>query len=200
MTITESLATALATLTQALDQPGADIAVGLDRLTADAAASIPSYKGLSIIVSQSEPPFAVTVLASGNQPGEIRTSLRFTIRAEGGGHEHPPVDLIFYGGSPGTFVDLAADIAWLTNQPLDALTLDEHLTVTAASDIATQLDAASEINQAIGVLIGRGLTPHEAVLRLEQIVGDNATDRHGAARIVLDTMVSRSPPWDQTSM
>lgn len=196
MTINETLATALAALTQALDQPGADIAAGLDQLTADAAAAIPSYRGLSIVVSQPNEPFTVTVLATGAQPGDIRTSLLFTLRSRDGSDGHSPVDLILYGGLPGTFVDLAADIAWLTGQPLSALTLDEHLTVAAAPDVATQLGAASEINQAIGVLIGRGLTAHEAGLRLDEIVGDHATDRQGAARIVLERFVIPTHPPD----
>lgn len=189
MTFTETLATALAALTEALDQPGADIAADLDRLIADAAAAVPSYRGLSIVVSQTEPPFTITVLATGTQPGNIGTSLHFTLSATDDGPGHFPVDLIFYGGSPGTFVDLAADIAWLTGQPLSGFTLDEHRTIPAVPDVATQLETASEINQAIGVLIGRGATSQEAALRLHEIADDNDTDRQGAARIVLGEVV-----------
>ncbi|MBJ7287940.1 hypothetical protein [Williamsia sp.] len=196
MTINETLATALAALTQALDQPGADIAAGLDQLTADAVAAIPSYRGLSIVVSQPDTPFTITVLTTSSRPDDIRSSLHFTFRADGGVDRHSPVDIILYGGSPGTFVDLAADIAWLTGQPLSALTLDQHLTVAAAADVATQLGAASEINQAIGVLIGRGLTSREAHLHLDEIVSANATDRQGAARIVLTALAIPPDPPD----
>ena len=50
VTITTAMAAALAILTEALDEPGTDIAHSLHRLTLDAAAAIPSYLGLSVLV------------------------------------------------------------------------------------------------------------------------------------------------------
>ena len=69
------MAAALAILTEALDEPGTDIAHSLHRLTLDAAAAIPSYLGLSVVVSHSDPPLTITTLADGAITGDICTSL-----------------------------------------------------------------------------------------------------------------------------
>jgi len=61
----------------------------------------------------------------------------------------PAVVLVVYAGSPGTFVDLAADLAWLTARPLSDFFLDQHLPAPAG-DAATNLFEVSVINQAIG--------------------------------------------------
>jgi hypothetical protein len=52
----------------------------------------------------------------------------------------------------------------------------------AGPDIAAQLQAACDIDQAIGVLIGRGCTPRQADRQLDVHAATNRTDRHGAAR------------------
>ena len=108
------MAAALAILTEALDEPGTDIAHSLHRLTLDAAAAIPSHLGLSVVVSHSDPPFTVTTLADGAVAGDICTSLHVPLPGIGAGHEPASVAVILYAGTPGTFVDLAADLAWLT--------------------------------------------------------------------------------------
>ena len=61
------MAAALAILTEALDEPGTDIEHSLHRLTLDAAAAIPSHLGRCVVVSHSDPPFAVTALADGGR-------------------------------------------------------------------------------------------------------------------------------------
>lgn len=95
--------------------------------------------------------------------------------------------LVLYAGSPGAFVDLAADLAWLTARPLSDFVLDQHLTIPAGSDTGTQLSAASVINQAIGVLIGIGYTPRQADLRLDSQAAHAGTDRYAAAQLILAT-------------
>ena len=132
------MAAALAILTEALDEPGTDIAHSLHRLTLDAAAAVTSYLGLSVVVSHSDSPFTVTTLAEGAVAGDIRTSLH--LRLPGIGAPEPAaVAIILYAGSPGAFVDLAADLAWLTARPLSEFILDQHLTVPAGPDTTDQL-------------------------------------------------------------
>lgn len=46
----------------------------------------------------------------------------------------------------------------------------------------------SVINQAIGVLIGRGHTPAQARRELDTQADRGGTDRHTAARFILDTL------------
>ena len=184
------MAAALAILTEALDEPGTDIAHSLHRLTLDAAAAVTSYVGLSVVVSHSDPPFTVTTLADGALAGDVCTSLHVLLPGIGDGHDPVSVALILYAGTPGAFVDLAADLAWLTGRPLTEVTLDEHLTVLAGPDTTDQLQAVSDINQAIGVLIGRGHTPQQAHRQLDTNAANNRTDRRTAARLILDKVTA----------
>ena len=72
---------------------------------------------------------------------------------------------------------------------MSEVTLDGHLTVPAATDIGAQLHAASDINQAIGVLIGRGYTPRQAHRHLDIQAATNRTDRHATAQLILGTLI-----------
>lgn len=187
MTITAAMAAALAVLTEALDDPGADIARSLQGLALDAAAAVPSYLGLSVVVSHSDPQFTVTVLTEGAVAGDVRSSLRVALLPGVGEGQGPaPVALVLYAGVPGSFVDLAADLVWLTGRSSIDVTLDEHLTLAGVPDTAAQLRAAMEIDQAIGVLIGRGYTLRQAHRQLDIQAANNRTDRHTQARLILD--------------
>jgi hypothetical protein len=186
VTINAALAAELEILTAALDEPGADVADSLRQLVLTAASAVASYLGLSVLVARSDPPLAFTVLADGVAAGhDVRTSLQVVLSREGDGLT---AVVTLYAGSPGGFVDLAADLAWLTTRPLSDFVLDEHLTVHVPSD--TQLRAGSMINQAIGVLIGRGHTPEQARRQLDTRAARAGTDRHGAAQLVLAALTA----------
>jgi hypothetical protein len=194
MKISAALAADLGILTAALDEPGADVLHSLHRLGIDAQAAVPTYLGLSVTVGGSDPPFTFTTLEDG-AAGNIRTSLRLTLLAGVGGSRAPPlVILILYAGTPGTFVDLTADLAWLTGRPPSDFALDQHLSLPAGSDTGTSLRAASVINQAIGVLIGRGYTPRQAHSTLDTQADGAGTDRYTAAQFILDTLTAEDPP------
>jgi hypothetical protein len=180
---------ALGVLTEALDEPGTDIAHSLQQLALAAAVAIPTFRGLSVLVPHSDPPFTVTTLADGVKAGDIRTSLQVLLPTMGADHDAASVAVILYAAAPGTFVDLAADLAWLTGRPMSEVTLDGHLTVPAAADIGAQLHAASDINQAIGVLIDRGYTPRQAHRHLDIQAATNRTDRHATAQLILGTVI-----------
>jgi hypothetical protein len=183
MNITRALAADLGMLTAAFDEPGTDIGQSLHRLGADAQVAVPTYLGLSVIVT-GDPPFTFTTLAVGVVAGDVRTSLRLVLPSVADGRETTAVELILYAGSPGTFVDLAADLVWLTACPPSDFVLDQHL-VPLWSDPRTHLAAASVINQAIGVLIGRGYTPQQADWQLDTWAAHAGTVRHAAARVIL---------------
>jgi hypothetical protein len=187
MKIGAALAADLGILTAALDEPGADVLDSLHRLGPGPHAAVPSYLGLSVIVDGSDPPFTFTILEDGAADG-VRTSLLLTLSGVGDGWAAPLVALIFYAGTPGTFVDLAADLAWLTGRPPSDFALDQHLSIPAGSDAATSLRAASVIDQAIGVLIGRGYTVRQAHARLDTQADGTGTDRNTTAQSILDTL------------
>ena len=185
MTITTGLASDLRCLTAALDEPGADIAQSLRKMAADTRTAVRSYLGLSVRVSRSDPLFTFTYLNDCVVAGDIASSLRLTLPSIGDSWAPPAVALILYAGSPGAFVDLAADLAWLTGRPLGDFVLDQDLTISAGSDSGAQLSAASVINQAIGVLIGFGYTPQQADRRLDTQGAHAGTDRYAAAQRIL---------------
>jgi hypothetical protein len=186
MKISAALAADLDILTVALDEPAADVLHSLHRLGVDAQAAVPTYLGLSVIVDGSDPPFTFSTLEDG-AADNVRTSLRLRLPAGvAEGRAGPLVALIFYARTPGTFVDLAADLAWLTGRPQSDFALDQHLNVPAG----TSLRAASVINQAIGVLIGRGYTPRQAHSKLDTQADRARTDRDTAAQVILDTLTA----------
>jgi len=189
MIIGATLAADLGILTAALDESGADVLHTLHQLGVDAQAAVPSYLGLSVIVEGSDPAFAFTTLEQ-RASNDVRTSLWLALPGVGAGRASPSVAIILYAGTPGTFVDLTADLAWLTGCPLSDFVLDQHLSVPAELDTGTYLRTASVINQAVGVLIGRGFTPRQAHRELDSQAEGAGTDRYGAAQFVLDTLTA----------
>jgi ANTAR domain-containing protein len=192
MKIGAALAADFGILTAALDEPGADVLRSLHQLGVDAQAAMPTYLGLSITVDGSDPPFTFTTLEDG-AADDVRTSLRLMLPGVGDRRASLAVTLTLYAGTPGTFVDLTADLAWLTGRPPSDFSLDRHLTVPAGSDTRTHLRAASVINQAIGVLIGRGYTPGQAHRELDTQADSAGTDRHATAQLILDTLTAEDP-------
>jgi len=192
MKIGAALAADLGILTAALDEPGADVRHSLHQLGVDAQAAVPTYLGLSVTVDGSDPPFTFTT-AEDDTADHVRTSLRLTLPGVGDGRASPSVALTLYAGTPGTFVDLTADLAWLTGRAPSDFALDQHLSVPAGSDAGTYLRAASVINQAIGVLIGRGYTPGQAHRELDTQADSAGTDRHTTAQFILDKLTAEDP-------
>jgi hypothetical protein len=191
--ISAALAADLGILTAALDEPGADVLLSLHRLDIDAQTAVPTYLGLSVTVDGSDPPFTFTTVEDGTAEN-VRTSLRVALLARvGDSRAAPSVALILYAGMPGTFVDLAADLAWLTGRPLSEFPLDQHLSVPAGSDAGTYLRTASVINQAIGVLIDRGFLPGQAHSKLDTQADGAGTDRYTAAQFILDALTAADP-------
>ncbi|HXB89694.1 hypothetical protein [Mycobacterium sp.] len=193
MKISAALAADLGILTAALDGPDADVLHSLHQLGVDAQAAVPTYLGLSVTFDGSDPPFTFTTLEDGTADN-VRTSLRLTPLARvDDGRAAPSVALILYAETPGTFVDLTADLAWLTGRPPSDFALDQHRSVPAGSDAGTSLPAASVVNQAIGVLIGRGYTPRQAHSKLDTQADGAGTDRYTTAQFILDTLTAENP-------
>jgi hypothetical protein len=192
MKIGAALAADLGILTEALDAPGTDVVHSLQQLGVDAQAAVPTYLGLSMTVDGSDPPFTFTTLEDG-AADDVRTSVRLTLPGDGDGRASPSVALTLYAEAPGTFVDLTADLAWLTGRPPSDFALDQHLSVPAKSDAGICLRVASVINQAIGVLIGRGYTSGQAHSKLDTQADGAGTERHTAAQFILDTLTAQDP-------
>lgn len=191
MKIAAALAAELGFLTAALDEPDADVANSLSRLTAGAAIAIPTFLGLSVTVVGSDPPFAFTTFVEGVGTGDVRTSLRLALPGVGDARPLLAVVVILYAGSPGTFVDLAADLAWLTARALTDFVLDQHLPAAAEQGSATRRFEVSVINQAIGALIGQGYTPEQAERHLTAESADAGISRHAVGLRMLAGLDTR---------
>jgi hypothetical protein len=185
--LTDDLADDLELLTQALDEPGADVAETLERLAGDVQNSVDSYLGLSVSITANGPRFELmTILDKDTQQDQVHASLLVPLAPSIIGAI--TVTLVLYAATPGAFIDLAADLAWITGRTLAEFRLDEHRALPPKFISPTPLRAMSLINQALGVLIGRGVTPEEAERDLYARAAAAGVDRLGAAALILASL------------
>ena len=189
MEITAALAADLTILTQALDDPDSDVAESVLGLARNVGSAVPSFLGLTVTVHDSDPPLTFTTLEGQVEPGDVRTSLMMALSHDGAGAR-----VIVYAGTPGAFVDLAADLSWLARRTLAGCELDQHLVLPAVARPATNLRAVSAVNQAIGALIGAGHSPEQAHRELEVRAATTDTDRLTAAGEILAALPYWSGP------
>jgi hypothetical protein len=184
--ISAALTIDLGLLNEALDQPDIDVADTLTRLAADTKAAVSSFLGLAIRTLTDGEAVALTVFDDSVEPRDVATSLRIALPPGQLAHgDTAPMSLTLYARTPGAFVDLAADLRWMTHGAKRAFVLDDDVT-PADSPTPRGLRALSTINQAIGVLIGRGDSPWEASRNLDVLAGGEGMDRLAAATSILD--------------
>ena len=188
MKFSAAMAANLDMLTAALDDPNMDVAASVRQLILLATAAAPSFIGLKVVMPHGNPPLTVNSLADVSKTQEINTSMQWSLPGPGGSGHALAVVITLYARSPGTFVDLAADLAWLTGRPPTDFSLDQHLPLAPESPHDDHLHPAADINQAIGVLIGRGYTPRQANRLLDTPAAHSRIDRYSAARAVLATI------------
>jgi hypothetical protein len=192
MEITAALAADLAILTEALDEPGIDIADTLRRLAADARTAVDSYLGLTLMVPEGAPTFRITAMDEYATRPDVRASILIPL-ATGAAPSGPGAVLVLYAANPGAFTDLAADLSWLTGAALTELVLDRHLHLADSADTTGAVRAESIVSQAVGVLIGLGYPPEDAVRELAARASAAGTDRFAAAQHILDNLRRTDP-------
>lgn len=184
MDITAALAADLAALTEILDDPDFDLTDTLRQLAGNTKLAVGSYLGLTVMITASGRQSSFTVLESGTELGDIVTSMRLPMTpAVSDAIAGPFAVLILYAGNPGAFVDLAADLAWLTGLALTEFVLDQHRVPPQPSPGG--LAAASLIDQAIGVLIAGGYTLEHAHRELDARARRLGVGRNGSANDIL---------------
>lgn len=192
MNIPPELAGDLLLLSEVLDGDHPDIGASLSSLASAASLAAPSYLGLSVLVTNpGDAPLRLTTLQDGDDRGPFQTSLRFALSA---GAPSPQgaiagIELTLYATQPGAFVDLAADLAWLTGRPHQDFGLDDDL-VGPQDGTHISLTAWSTVNQARGLLMGGGLTVGEADAELDARARSEGTSRHRAAADLLEGLSS----------
>lgn len=195
MEITAALAADLGLLSEALDDPVADLAATLKLLAADARLAVRSFLGLSVIIKPLEnEQIVLTALEDLARYTEICASLRMPLPLE---PADPPITdaifLILFAARPGAFVDLAADLAWLTERDLGQFVLDADLSVHDEARPAGGLRRISMINQAIGVLIAEGRTVEQADDELARRATRGGVANHVAANTILSRVGTERP-------
>lgn len=184
MEIFAALAADLALLTAALDDPRADIADAVHRFGVVTRLAVPSYLGLSVIAAGVDPPMTITVMTDEARGGEVRASLRIPLSQLRPGRHGLDVAMILYAAAERAFVDLAADLARIIDRKLGDVSVDEHLVVHDGRG-GDSVRTLSMINQAVGVLLSRGLTPEQAHDELDARAAATGTDRAAAAAGIL---------------
>lgn len=119
---------------------------------------------------------------------DAQSSLMVTLPALDSLDMAEPGELLLYAGTPGAFVDMAADLSWLTGKHLTGFVVDEHLSVVDTGSKLGDVVAASTVNQAFGVLLGAGFIAANATAELDRRAADAGTDRVQAAAELLASL------------
>jgi hypothetical protein len=104
--------------------------------------------------------------------------------------------LVLYAATPGAFVDLAADLTYALQVGPDALIVDAHLNPSFDDAGPDGLADMTHINQATGILIGRGHTPDSASTELRRLAHLAETTIRGAAHQLIHA-ATRGPGLEQ---
>lgn len=181
-----------------------DHAVGtsLTALVVDLKAAVPSYCGLQLTITQNGFPVVLTSFAELN--GSVAaTSLRLQLRLLDPALEAAS-RVVFYARTPGTFVDLAADLAYAlgdadrerkgnhrvnrfeqVNGHRPGIELDADLPPTTRVSGLSGLADLSTINRAVGVLIANGHHPDDAHETLREEAAAAGLEPHAWAMWLL---------------
>jgi hypothetical protein len=208
--ISAALAADLAILTEALDDPNLDLTQTMHDLARAAATAVASYIGLSVQIEIDGRLVGLSSFVGSAGPSHARTSLTTSLplgthRRLDSPSAHPGIDLVLYASTPGASVDLAADLSWLSADvysglepglALNSIKLDEDPALGAKGTSPGPTASISDltiINQAVGVLIGRGVTPEQAQHQLNLDAARDNIDITAAARAVL-AQIGRTAP------
>lgn len=175
------LAAHLAVLTAALEHPDSDLEADLRVFAAQAKRAVLSYSGMTLTLALDAHDVSFTVH---DDPTVVpATSLLIPLDALAPGEAAST--LLLYAATPGAFVDLSADLGYALGIDPAGLVLDAHLPAPEGSSGMTGLGAHLAIEQAIGVLIGRGYPPEAARDELHRHAGLGHGDLHSAAEALL---------------
>jgi hypothetical protein len=193
--ISAALAADLALLSDALDLPGDAITEAVRQLAADAGLAVRSYLGLSVFTAGGQPSFSFVLMADGAEQADIRASLMIPLsRLPGPDVSAVDVSVVLFAAKQGAFVDMAADMAWILGRELDNISVDQHLVADAMANAGLSLGERSMINQALGVLLSRGMTPAQADVELDAHAAGAGMSRHAASVHLLDGVTGPAAP------
>jgi hypothetical protein len=151
-----------------------------------AVAAVPSCIGLSLVLHGPGPELTVSAMGSALHPQPVLASL--AVRLPRPQPASADAELVLYAGAPRAFHAVVPSLLALLDRSHRRVSVDGHL---AGPDLVAERAAAvrrteqSEVNQAIGVLLGRGLLPAVGHDELRRLAAVHGTSVLLAARAVL---------------
>jgi hypothetical protein len=188
---TSALATELASLTEALDEPGTDLEILLQRLSYHCALAVNSYLGFSIILVIDDEPITFTLFDESVDHLDIATSA--TLPLDVLGNFGTGSAIAFYAANPGAFIDLSADLSFALGLPPGVIQLDNDMTSPTRPAARGTGDLALR-NLAIGVLLDRGHLPEQANAELRRQARQQNVSVATAAQRVIASAVNGPAP------
>jgi hypothetical protein len=173
--IPRSLLASLRELTTTdVDGDGHAVSELLAALIRELEASVLSYRGLQLTISQNGFPVVLTAFTDGHD-GAVGTSLRVPLALLDPGFTTES-RIVFYAGTPGAFVDLAADLTFALrgastpesaeNSAPPAIRLDADPSPRTDGFNLSGVTELSAIDRAVGVMIDQGHHPDHALATL----------------------------------
>jgi hypothetical protein len=178
MYINPALVRDLNTLTAPTGTGAHELALVVQSMEDAATLAIRSLLGWKLTLGQFGQDVTLTALQPWVEPEDIRASLLLPVESATGRAFEGTMTL--YAGRAGAFLLLVHDLASPVDLASGAVRLDHDLTPDVHSGIRG-LAEWSTINQAIGVLVGRGDTPPGAQRRLRQDAATAGYSVHTAA-------------------
>jgi hypothetical protein len=167
------------------------LAAALSGLCVDVEVAVPSWMSVSIVLaSLSDADVEVAIVAPGGQDGaRVFSSLAVPLS------ELDPGDqLIIRARAAGAFLLLADDLAGRLGGARP-IVVDRHLDSSASGETAAAMFAGlSVVDQAIGVLLDRGLSPPQARQDLQRRAQASGVSVAAAARSLLATVSGPRDP------
>lgn len=186
----------------AAERPAPDLPALLDELLRSAVQAVPSCLAVSITLICPLPlTLTALTLAAGLEPARSSLQLRLPGPPSGSGGAQLPGGsggvLTVWAAQPGALRRLTSGLLALLGVHSRSAVIDSHLQLPAlagAPDVlASELDDLSALNQALGVLLDRGLLPDQSLAELESRAQQAASSVPAAARQLLTDMQPPDP-------
>ncbi|MGB3185785.1 MAG: hypothetical protein WBB15_08005 [Ornithinimicrobium sp.] len=184
----DKVQTVVELLSAALTPGSPGLSSHLEALADALVVAVPSFLGFNVHTDDVSFSWGPGLPVRPGEPIHAASTLRWVITQA----TPEPIELVLFAGLPGAWVDLSADLVWLTRCPPQRLILDQDLTATVPI-VSADLVNTSAVNQAIGALVALGYSSPEAAVELDAKARADGTDRVTAAATLLDDLPRRPP-------
>ncbi|MEK8073476.1 hypothetical protein [Rhodococcoides navarretei] len=186
----------LGRLTTALDSSGVDLASLVGRLYSDLDSAVAAMVSMALTVVVDGDCFEVSVSHESSCDHVPLSSLRLTL--SDARNTDTEQFLLIRSGAAGALVNFAADAGRTLGLAGDSAVVDRHLDQAGESGLpepsARDLEASSEVNQAIGVLIAGGRSAAEGRAELHRLTAQSGRSTSEVARRTLRDARGWFPP------